>query len=41
MEINIGIDAAHREQICAGLGRVLADTYTLDLKTPINPPAIC
>ncbi len=33
MEINIGIDAAQREQIGTGLGRVLADTYTLYLKT--------
>ncbi len=33
MEINIGIDAAQREQIGNGLSRVLADTYTLYLKT--------
>ena len=33
MEINIGIDTAHREKIGAGLGRVLADSYTLYLKT--------
>ncbi|CAN96976.1 MULTISPECIES: Dps family protein [Sorangium] len=33
MEINIGIDAKNRELIGAGLGRVLADTYTLYLKT--------
>ncbi|KYF47697.1 Dps family protein [Sorangium sp. So ce854] len=33
MEINIGIDAKNREQIGKGLGRVLADTYTLYLKT--------
>ncbi|WP_437829312.1 Dps family protein [Sorangium sp. So ce1153] len=33
MEINIGIDAKNREQIGTGLGRVLADTYTLYLKT--------
>lgn len=33
MEINIGIDAAQRESIAGGLSRVLADTYTLYLKT--------
>ncbi len=33
MKIDIGIDAAHREQIAGGLSRVLADTYTLYLKT--------
>ncbi|WP_437925394.1 Dps family protein [Sorangium sp. So ce291] len=33
MEINIGINAKNREQIGTGLGRVLADTYTLYLKT--------
>jgi starvation-inducible DNA-binding protein len=33
MEINIGIDTAHREKIGGGLARVLADTYTLYLKT--------
>ncbi|WP_438015504.1 Dps family protein [Sorangium sp. So ce315] len=33
MEINIGIDAKNRELIGTGLGRVLADTYTLYLKT--------
>jgi len=33
MEINIGIDAPQREQIGNGLSRVLADTYTLYLKT--------
>lgn len=31
--IDIGIDAADREQIAAGLSRLLADTYTLYLKT--------
>ena len=33
MEINIGIDAAQREKIAHGLSRLLADTYTLYLKT--------
>ena len=33
MEIDIGIDAKNRQQIAAGLSRVLADTYTLYLKT--------
>lgn len=33
MEINIGIDEAKRQHIAAGLSRVLADTYTLYLKT--------
>ena len=33
MEINIGIEPAQREQIGNGLSRVLADTYTLYLKT--------
>jgi len=33
MEINIGIDAPKREKIGGGLARVLADTYTLYLKT--------
>ncbi|MGK4000222.1 Dps family protein [Sorangium sp. So ce1024] len=33
MQINIGIDAKDRQQIGTGLGRVLADTYTLYLKT--------
>ena len=32
-KINIGIDAAQREQIAAGLSRVLADSYLLYLKT--------
>jgi starvation-inducible DNA-binding protein len=31
--IDIGIDAQQREQIAQGLARVLADTYTLYLKT--------
>ena len=33
MKIDIGIDTQHREDIAAGLSRVLADTYTLYLKT--------
>ncbi len=33
MKIDIGIDAAHREKIAGGLSNVLADTYTLYLKT--------
>jgi starvation-inducible DNA-binding protein len=33
MEIDIGIDAGSRKQIADGLSRVLADTYTLYLKT--------
>lgn len=33
MEINIGIEPKQREQITQGLSRVLADTYTLYLKT--------
>lgn len=33
MKIDIGIDAGKREEISAGLSRVLADTYTLYLKT--------
>jgi starvation-inducible DNA-binding protein len=33
MEINIGIDAGQREKIAKGLSRLLADTYTLYLKT--------
>ena len=32
-KIDIGIDAAKREEITSGLSRVLADTYTLYLKT--------
>ena len=33
MDVNIGIDSKHREQIANGLSKVLADTYTLYLKT--------
>jgi starvation-inducible DNA-binding protein len=33
MAIDIGIDANKREEIANGLSRVLADTYTLYLKT--------
>lgn len=33
MEPNIGIDRNTRQQIAAGLSRLLADTYTLYLKT--------
>lgn len=33
MNIDIGIEAAEREEIAGGLSRVLADTYTLYLKT--------
>jgi starvation-inducible DNA-binding protein len=33
MKIDIGIDANKREEIAAGLSRVLADSYTLYLKT--------
>ncbi|HTH18205.1 MAG TPA: ferritin-like domain-containing protein, partial [Magnetospirillum sp.] len=33
MSINIGIDDAARKQIGDGLARLLADTYTLYLKT--------
>jgi starvation-inducible DNA-binding protein len=33
MKIDIGIDATHREQIANGLSRVLADSYSLYLKT--------
>ena len=33
MTIDIGIDAKKREEIAGGLSRVLADTYTLYLKT--------
>lgn len=32
-KIDIGIDEKHREEIAAGLSKVLADTYTLYLKT--------
>ena len=33
MELNIGISTKDREKIAAGLGRLLADSYTLYLKT--------
>ena len=33
MEINIGIPEEERAKIAAGLSRLLADTYTLYLKT--------
>ncbi|MBX3184072.1 MAG: DNA starvation/stationary phase protection protein [Polyangiaceae bacterium] len=33
MKIDIGIDAPEREKIAQGLSRVLADSYTLYLKT--------
>jgi starvation-inducible DNA-binding protein len=33
MSIDIGIEPKQREEIAAGLSRVLADTYTLYLKT--------
>ena len=33
MQIDIGIEAGKREEIANGLSRVLADTYTLYLKT--------
>jgi len=33
MELNIGIDETRREAIAAGLSRLLADSYTLYLKT--------
>jgi starvation-inducible DNA-binding protein len=33
MDINIGIETKDREQIAGGLSKVLADTYTLYLKT--------
>lgn len=33
MQINIGLEPAKREEIAGGLSRVLADTYTLYLKT--------
>ncbi len=33
MKIDIGIDPGQREQVAAGLSRVLADSYTLYLKT--------
>ncbi len=33
MQVNIGIEPGAREEIAAGLSRLLADTYTLYLKT--------
>jgi starvation-inducible DNA-binding protein len=33
MQVDIGIDADTREEIAGGLSRLLADTYTLYLKT--------
>ena len=33
MKINIGITEEHREEIATGLSKLLADTYTLYLKT--------
>ncbi len=33
MELNIGIDSTQRAEIAAGLSRLLADSYTLYLKT--------
>jgi len=33
MQINIGIDQQQREKIAAGLAKLLADSYTLYLKT--------
>ena len=33
MDVNIGISKKDREQTAAGLGRLLADSYTLYLKT--------
>ena len=33
MEINIGIEEGHRARIAEGLSRLLADSYTLYLKT--------
>ena len=33
MQIDIGIDEQHRRQIAEGLARLLADSYTLYLKT--------
>lgn len=49
LDINIGIDPESRQEIAAGLSRVLADTYTLYLKThnfywnvtgPMLPPLL-
>ena len=33
MDVNIGIDAEHRQQVAKTLSKVLADTYTLYLET--------
>ncbi|HEU4410808.1 MAG TPA: Dps family protein [Polyangiaceae bacterium] len=33
MDVNIGIESKQREEIASGLSKVLADTYTLYLKT--------
>jgi starvation-inducible DNA-binding protein len=33
MDVNIGIDSKDRENIASGLARILADSYTLYLKT--------
>ncbi len=33
MSIDIGISASHRQHICEGLGKLLADTYLLYIKT--------
>ncbi len=33
MDVNIGIDTGHREKIASSLSKVLADSYTLYLKT--------
>ncbi|MCU0686611.1 MAG: DNA starvation/stationary phase protection protein [Polyangiaceae bacterium] len=33
MDVNIGIETKQREEIASGLSKVLADTYTLYLKT--------
>jgi starvation-inducible DNA-binding protein len=33
MDVNIGIETKQREEIAGGLSKVLADTYTLYLKT--------
>ncbi len=33
MQVNIGISDAHRKQIADGLAKLLADTYTLYIKT--------
>ncbi len=33
MQVNIGIDEEHRQKLAEGLSRLLADSYTLYLKT--------